>query len=93
MLGWDKVAKVRGYVDTKAMLVDLYTERKLSANEIGKEIGASLSSVCLKIKEVGIKPRPRGGNNYKKKPDLRHYSYNSKSFRKNSPLIKRAANG
>lgn len=53
-----------GYKNECDMYKDLYTHQHLSLAKIDKRLGVSTTTVCLDLKRLKIKRRPRGGFNH-----------------------------
>lgn len=63
MINWDYLAQVRGYKDDRDLLESMYSTDKLSMTFMSQLLGVSKVSIRLKLKNLGIKIRPRGGAN------------------------------
>jgi DeoR/GlpR family transcriptional regulator of sugar metabolism len=63
MINWDHLAQVRGYQDDRDLLESLYTKDKLSMSLMSQLLGVSKVSIRLKLKDLDIPIRPRGGAN------------------------------
>lgn len=73
MIDWTDLAKYLGYSSSVEMLRGMYEQNKMTASEIGEKLGVSMSAVRLKLTELKIELRPRGGANYKGSPKKRRY--------------------
>lgn len=65
------IVETLGYVDEKAMLIDLYEVQGFSIDDLAKKLGYSHSMLRRRLVKAGIKLRTRGGNNSREQSVLR----------------------
>ena len=66
-----KLARKLGYTYISECTARLY-EKHQSTRKIADILGLSQGGIQLELKKIGVKLRPRGGNNYKGKRIGRH---------------------
>lgn len=60
-IDWGRFASRWGYKDEVAMFTDLYHNENLSYAQLADRFDCSVGTVIIRMKALGIKPRPRGG--------------------------------
>ncbi len=58
---WLKIAKENGYASEKEFLYDWYWTQDIESSVIGARIGKTPNAIIIRMRKLGIQPKPRGG--------------------------------